>query len=170
MSMKFYCIFPHNFTINCSEARIGAEGTIRLVSWVSRICFASTTPQILRPLPPPPPLLGTQKSIPHTRALPPHPGKAIYAGKTIFHNGTRGFSALDVCCMCRDCDENQFPFIHANRFVPKRNVFGKLWKYLPLGSRGIESRRESSQWHKIGMLITAGARSFTCWQLPSSIH
>lgn len=123
MSMKFYCIFPHNFTINCSEIRTGAEEAIRLVSGVSRICFALT-------LPPPPPrediFLGLKS---HTRAKKKplrHPGKAIYARKTIFHNGTRGGLALDVCCMWRDCDENQFPFIHANGFVPKRNVFEKL--------------------------------------------
>lgn len=63
--MKFYCIFPHNFTINCSEIRIGAEEAIRLVSWVSRICFASTPP----PLPKFPRrrrhLLGTRKSNSH---------------------------------------------------------------------------------------------------------
>lgn len=104
MSMKFYCIFPHNFTINCSEIRIGAERKKRF-DWFlechefallphprkfsvpcryhrSRFSKSSWDSKV------------THTCTPHQ---PPHPGKAIYARKTIFHNGTRGVSALDMC-------------------------------------------------------------------------
>lgn len=166
MSMKFYCIFPHNFTINCSEIRIGAEEAIRLVSRVSRICFASTPPA---PLPSRPSKTSSWDSkVKLTHAI---------LGKQFMHEKQFFITALaevrrSTCAVCGGI-ATKINFHSFTRMdLCRSEMYSKNYENILRGGVSkMESRRESAQWHEIAMLIATGVRSFTCWQrLPSSIH